>query len=107
VEVGYTHVLNPFTQFLPQSKEKKQVQNSSFFLWLGYWVVKQAVGTKAWLLDKAVICDYLQEDNFLEIDVASSAVAWSVAGLVLYIASVVVDLAILIEEGIISWWIRI
>jgi hypothetical protein len=27
------------------------------------------------LLGKAMICHYLQEDNFLEIDVASSAVA--------------------------------
>jgi len=66
----------------------------------GYWMVKRAVGTKACLLGKAVTCNYLREDNFLEIDVdiGSSSVARGVVGLVLgYITSVVVDLAILIE----------
>jgi len=66
----------------------------------GYWVVKRAVGTKACLLGKAVTCDYLRENNFLEIDVniGSSAVARNVVGLVLgYVTSIVVDLAVLIE----------
>ncbi|XP_019181698.1 PREDICTED: protein ENHANCED DISEASE RESISTANCE 2-like isoform X1 [Ipomoea nil] len=66
----------------------------------GHWMVKRAVGTKACLLGKAVKCYYLREDNFLEIDVdiGSSSVARSVIGLVLgYAASLVVDLAILLE----------
>lgn len=66
----------------------------------GYWMVKRAVGTKACLLGKAVTCNYLRKDNFLEIDVdiGSSSVARSVVGLVLgYVTSVVVDLAILVE----------
>ncbi|KAG0553541.1 hypothetical protein KC19_12G018800 [Ceratodon purpureus] len=66
----------------------------------GYWVVKRAVGTKACLLGKAVTCNYLREDNFLEIDVdiGSSSVARNVVGLVLgYVTSIVVDLAVLIE----------
>ncbi|CAK9166041.1 unnamed protein product, partial [Ilex paraguariensis] len=32
----------------------------------GYWMVKRAVGTKACLLGKAVTCNYLRQDNFLE-----------------------------------------
>ncbi|XP_024391660.1 protein ENHANCED DISEASE RESISTANCE 2 [Physcomitrium patens] len=66
----------------------------------GYWMVKRAVGTKACLLGKAVTCNYLRKDNFLEIDVdiGSSSVARSVVGLALgYVTSLVVDLAILIE----------
>ncbi|KAK4765245.1 hypothetical protein SAY86_026335 [Trapa natans] len=66
----------------------------------GYWMVKRTVGTKACLLGKAVTCNYLRQDNFLEIDVdiGSSSVARSVIGLVLgYVTSIVVDLAILIE----------
>ncbi|KAL7589942.1 hypothetical protein Lser_V15G37913 [Lactuca serriola] len=66
----------------------------------GYWMVKRAVGTKACLLGKAVTCNYLRQDNFLEIDVdiGSSSVARSVIGIVLgYVTSLVVDLAILIE----------
>ncbi|KAG8087564.1 hypothetical protein GUJ93_ZPchr0010g9380 [Zizania palustris] len=66
----------------------------------GYWMVKRAVGTKACLLGKAVACNYLRQDNFLEIDVdiGSSTVARSIIGLVLgYVTSIVVDLAILIE----------
>ncbi|KAG0630717.1 hypothetical protein M758_1G199400 [Ceratodon purpureus] len=66
----------------------------------GYWMVKRAVGTKACLLGKAVTCNYLRKDNFLEIDVdiGSSSVARNVVGFVLgYVTSVVVDLAILIE----------
>nr|GMD82825.1 Protein ENHANCED DISEASE RESISTANCE 2 [Ipomoea batatas] len=66
----------------------------------GHWMVKRAVGTKACLLGKAVKCYYVREDNFLEIDVdiGSSSVARSVIGLVLgYAASLVVDLAILLE----------
>ena len=30
-------------------------------------MVKRAVGTKACLLGKAVTCNYLREDNFLEV----------------------------------------
>ncbi|KAF0919831.1 hypothetical protein E2562_031688 [Oryza meyeriana var. granulata] len=66
----------------------------------GYWMVKRAVGTKACLLGKAVTCNYLRQDNFLEIDVdiGSSSVARSIIGLVLgYVTGIVVDLAILIE----------
>lgn len=66
----------------------------------GYWMVKRAVGTKACLLGKAVTCNYLRQDNFLEIDVdiGSSSVARSVISLVLgYVTSLVVDLAIVIE----------
>ncbi|KQJ98445.1 protein ENHANCED DISEASE RESISTANCE 2-like isoform X2 [Brachypodium distachyon] len=66
----------------------------------GYWMVKRAVGTRACLLGKAVTCNYLRQDNFLEIDVdiGSSSVARSIIGLVLgYVTSIVVDLAILIE----------
>ncbi|KAK1418429.1 hypothetical protein QVD17_27573 [Tagetes erecta] len=66
----------------------------------GYWMVKRAVGTKACLLGKAVSCNYLRQDNFLEIDVdiGSSSVARSVIGIVLgYVTSIVVDLAILLE----------
>ncbi|KAJ4951312.1 hypothetical protein NE237_028144 [Protea cynaroides] len=66
----------------------------------GYWMVKRAVGTKTCLLGKAITCNYLRQDNFLEIDVdiGSSSVARSVIGLVLgYITSIVVNLAILIE----------
>ncbi|KAA8522910.1 hypothetical protein F0562_009333 [Nyssa sinensis] len=66
----------------------------------GYWMVKRAVGTRACLLGKAVACKYLRQDNFLEIDVdiGSSSVARGVIGLVLgYVASIIVDLAILIE----------
>uniref|UniRef100_A0A7N0SWV4 START domain-containing protein n=1 Tax=Kalanchoe fedtschenkoi TaxID=63787 RepID=A0A7N0SWV4_KALFE len=66
----------------------------------GYWMVKRAVGTKACLLGKAVTCNYLRQDNFLEIDVdiGSSSVARSIIGLVLgYVTSLVVDLAILVE----------
>ncbi|TVU05717.1 hypothetical protein EJB05_48896 [Eragrostis curvula] len=66
----------------------------------GYWMVKRAVGTKACLLGKAVTCNYLRQDNFLEIDVdiGSSSVARSIIGLVLgYVTSIVVDLAVLIE----------
>ncbi|KAJ7523493.1 hypothetical protein O6H91_18G051900 [Diphasiastrum complanatum] len=66
----------------------------------GYWVVKRAVGTKACLLGRAVTCHYLQEHNFLEIDVdiGSSTVARGVIGLVLgYVTNLVVDLAVLIE----------
>ncbi|KAL7190950.1 hypothetical protein ACSBR2_023092 [Camellia fascicularis] len=66
----------------------------------GYWMVKRAVGTKACILGKAVTCEYLRQDNFLEIDVdiGSSSVARSVITLVLgYVTSIVVDLAILIE----------
>ncbi|KAI7729581.1 hypothetical protein M8C21_021999, partial [Ambrosia artemisiifolia] len=66
----------------------------------GYWMVKRAVGTKACLLGKAVSCNYLRQDNFLEIDVdiGSSSVARNVIGIVLgYVTSIVVDLAILIE----------
>ncbi|MFS7935240.1 putative protein ENHANCED DISEASE RESISTANCE 2 [Helianthus anomalus] len=63
-------------------------------------MVKRAVGSKACLLGKAVSCNYLRQDNFLEIDVdiGSSSVAKSIIGLVLgYVTSLVVDLAILIE----------
>ncbi|KAI3827486.1 hypothetical protein L1987_01562 [Smallanthus sonchifolius] len=51
----------------------------------GYWMVKRAVGTKACLLGKAVSCNYLRQDNFLEIDVdiGSSSVARSVINIVL------------------------
>ncbi|CAM8942586.1 unnamed protein product [Rhodiola kirilowii] len=66
----------------------------------GYWMVKRAVGTRACLLGKAVTCNYLRQDNFLEIDVdiGSSSVAKSIIGLVLgYVTSLVVDLAILVE----------
>ncbi|XP_047073041.1 protein ENHANCED DISEASE RESISTANCE 2-like [Lolium rigidum] len=66
----------------------------------GYWMVKRAVGTRACLLGKAVTCNYLRQDNFLEIDVdiGSSSVARSIIGLVLgYVTSIVVDLGILIE----------
>ncbi|XP_041998517.1 protein ENHANCED DISEASE RESISTANCE 2-like isoform X1 [Salvia splendens] len=66
----------------------------------GYWMVKRAVGTKACILGKAVTCNYLRQDNFLEIDVdiGSSSVARGVIGLVLgYVTSIVVDLAIVIE----------
>uniref|UniRef100_R7WF77 Protein ENHANCED DISEASE RESISTANCE 2 C-terminal domain-containing protein n=1 Tax=Aegilops tauschii TaxID=37682 RepID=R7WF77_AEGTA len=66
----------------------------------GYWMVKRAVGTRACLLGKAVTCNYLRQDNFLEIDVdiGSSSVARSIIGLVLgYVTSIVVDLAILVE----------
>ncbi|XP_006659442.2 protein ENHANCED DISEASE RESISTANCE 2 [Oryza brachyantha] len=66
----------------------------------GYWMVKRAVGTKACLLGKAVTCNYLRQDNFLEIDVdiGSSSVARSIIGLVLkYVTGLIVDLAILIE----------
>ncbi|GAA0141102.1 defense/immunity protein [Lithospermum erythrorhizon] len=66
----------------------------------GYWMVKRAVGTKACLLGKAVTCNYLREDNFLEIDVdiGSSSVARSIISLVLgYVTSIVVDLAIVVE----------
>nr|GEW46227.1 protein enhanced disease resistance 2-like isoform X1 [Tanacetum cinerariifolium] len=66
----------------------------------GYWMVKRAVGTKACLLGKAVTCNYVRHDNFLEIDVdvGSSSVARSVIGIVLgYVTSIVVDLAIIIE----------
>ncbi|GJV45414.1 enhanced disease resistance 2-like protein isoform X3 [Tanacetum coccineum] len=66
----------------------------------GYWMVKRAVGTKACLLGKAVTCNYVRRDNFLEIDVdvGSSSVARSVIGIVLgYVTSIVVDLAIIIE----------
>ncbi|KAG8367537.1 hypothetical protein BUALT_Bualt16G0082200 [Buddleja alternifolia] len=66
----------------------------------GYWMVKRAVGTKACLLGKALTCNYLRQDNFLEIDVdiGSSSVAKSIIGLVLgYVTSIVVDLAFLIE----------
>eukprot|EP00262_Sarcandra_glabra_P000483 TRINITY_DN1056_c0_g1_i1.p1 TRINITY_DN1056_c0_g1~~TRINITY_DN1056_c0_g1_i1.p1 ORF type:complete len:741 (-),score=140.56 TRINITY_DN1056_c0_g1_i1:216-2438(-) len=66
----------------------------------GYWMVKRAVGTKACLLGKAVTCNHLRQDNFLEIDVdiGSSSVAKSIISLVLgYVTSMVVDLAILIE----------
>uniref|UniRef100_A0A0E0LV93 Protein ENHANCED DISEASE RESISTANCE 2 C-terminal domain-containing protein n=1 Tax=Oryza punctata TaxID=4537 RepID=A0A0E0LV93_ORYPU len=66
----------------------------------GYWMVKRAVGTKACLLGKAVTCNYLRQDNLLEIDVdiGSSSVARSIIGLVLgYVTGLVVDLAILIE----------
>ncbi|XP_055822848.1 protein ENHANCED DISEASE RESISTANCE 2 isoform X2 [Solanum dulcamara] len=66
----------------------------------GYWMVKRAVGTKACLLGKAVTCNYLRQDNFLEIDVdiGSSSVARGVISLVLgYVTSLVIDLAILIE----------
>ncbi|KAK6151642.1 hypothetical protein DH2020_014277 [Rehmannia glutinosa] len=66
----------------------------------GYWMVKRAVGTKACLLGKAVTCNYLRQDNFLEIDVdiGSSSVARGVISLVLgYVTSIVVDLAIVIE----------
>ncbi|PWA52006.1 hypothetical protein CTI12_AA458240 [Artemisia annua] len=66
----------------------------------GYWMVKRAVGTKACLLGKAVTCNYVRNDNFLEIDVdvGSSSVARSVIGIVLgYVTSIVVDLAIIIE----------
>ncbi|XP_015893082.2 protein ENHANCED DISEASE RESISTANCE 2 isoform X1 [Ziziphus jujuba] len=66
----------------------------------GYWMVKRAVGSKACLLGKAVTCNYLRQDNFLEInvDIGSSSVARGVIGLVLgYVTSIVVDLAILIE----------
>jgi hypothetical protein len=31
VEVGYTHVLNPFTQFLPQSRRKSKYRTQKFF----------------------------------------------------------------------------
>ncbi|ONM04503.1 Protein ENHANCED DISEASE RESISTANCE 2 [Zea mays] len=34
----------------------------------GYWMVKRAVGTKACLLGKAVTCNYLRQDNFLEVN---------------------------------------
>ncbi|KAK4760662.1 hypothetical protein SAY87_005555 [Trapa incisa] len=66
----------------------------------GYWMVKRAVRTKACLLGKSVTCNYLRQDNFLEIDVdiGSSSVARRVIGLVLgYVTSIVVDLAILVE----------
>ncbi|XP_059066921.1 protein ENHANCED DISEASE RESISTANCE 2 isoform X2 [Cryptomeria japonica] len=66
----------------------------------GYWMVKRAVGTKACLLGRAVTCNYLRQDNFLEIDVdiGSSSVARGIIGLVLgYVTSIVIDLAILIE----------
>ncbi|KAI3701560.1 hypothetical protein L6452_26738 [Arctium lappa] len=63
-------------------------------------IVEHAVGTKACLLGKALTCNYLRRDNFLEIDVdvGSSSVARSVIGIVLgYVTNIVVDLAILIE----------
>eukprot|EP00249_Psilotum_nudum_P018130 c26651_g1_i2 orf=256-1899(+) len=66
----------------------------------GYWVVKRAVGTKACLLGRAVNCSYHRQGNFLEIDVdiSSSSVAKSVTSFVFgYVASIVVDLAFLIE----------
>ncbi|KAF8400559.1 hypothetical protein HHK36_013858 [Tetracentron sinense] len=90
----------------------------------GYWMVKRAVGTKACLLGKAVTCNYLRQDNFLEemddsgsiallshiklavdetlieidVNIGSSSVAKSIIGLVLgSVTSIVVDLAILIE----------
>ncbi|KAI3725040.1 hypothetical protein L1987_64813 [Smallanthus sonchifolius] len=51
----------------------------------GYWMVKRAVGSKACLLGKAVSCNYLRQDNFLEIDVdiGSSSVARNVINIVL------------------------
>ncbi|XP_020089742.1 protein ENHANCED DISEASE RESISTANCE 2-like [Ananas comosus] len=66
----------------------------------GYWMVKRAVGTRACLLGKAVTCNYIRKDNFLEIDVdiGSSSVAKSIISLVLgYVTGIVVDLAILVE----------
>jgi len=33
----------------------------------GYWMVKRAVGTKACILGKAITCNYLRKDNFLEV----------------------------------------
>ena len=39
-----------------------------FYILQGYWMVKRAVGTKACLLGKAVTCNYLRKDNFLEVN---------------------------------------
>ncbi|CAI5521075.1 unnamed protein product [Closterium sp. Naga37s-1] len=67
----------------------------------GFWAVKRAVGTKAAILGKALTCSYFKGENYLEmdVDVGSSSVARSVIGLVLsYVTSLVVDLALLIEE---------
>ncbi|CAH1449660.1 unnamed protein product [Lactuca virosa] len=33
----------------------------------GYWMVKRVVGSRACLLGKVVSCNYLREDNFLEV----------------------------------------
>lgn len=68
----------------------------------GYWAVKRAVGTKACLLGKAISCQYLRKDNYLEIDcdIGASSVARGIIGVVIgYVTSLVVDLAILIEAS--------
>ncbi|KAL3497964.1 hypothetical protein ACH5RR_040696 [Cinchona calisaya] len=66
----------------------------------GSWIVRQSVGSSPCLLGKAVDCNYIRGNNYLEIDVdiGSSTVANGVLGLVFgLMTSLVVDMAFLVQ----------
>lgn len=44
-------------------------------------MVKRAVGTKACLLGKAVTCNYLRKDNFLEVLLSTTFSVWKLNAL--------------------------
>ncbi|KAJ9556356.1 hypothetical protein OSB04_010970 [Centaurea solstitialis] len=68
----------------------------------GSWIVRQSVGSTPCLLGKAVDCNYIRENNYLEVDVdiGSSTVANGVLGLVVgAVTSLVVDMAFLVQAN--------
>lgn len=68
----------------------------------GPWIVKKAVGEQAiCIIGRALACNYIVTDNFVEvdIDIGSSVVASTVVHLALgYVAALTVDLAFLLES---------
>ncbi|CDP11764.1 unnamed protein product [Coffea canephora] len=68
----------------------------------GSWIVRQSVGSTPCLLGKAVDCNYVRGNNYLEIDVdiGSSTVANGVLGLVIGVmTTLVVDMAFLVQAN--------
>ncbi|CAI9095146.1 OLC1v1031025C2 [Oldenlandia corymbosa var. corymbosa] len=68
----------------------------------GSWIVRQSVGSTPCLLGKAVDCNYIRGNRYLEIDIdiGSSAVANGVLGLVIgVITTLVVDMAFLVQAN--------
>ncbi|KAG9445613.1 hypothetical protein H6P81_011741 [Aristolochia fimbriata] len=68
----------------------------------GSWIVKQSVGKKACLLGQALVLNYFQGSNYLEIDVdvGSSTVARGVVSLVLgYLNNLVIEMAFLLQAN--------
>ncbi|XP_042035787.1 protein ENHANCED DISEASE RESISTANCE 2-like [Salvia splendens] len=68
----------------------------------GSWIVRQSVGSTPCILGKAVDCNYIRGQTYLEvdIDIGSSTVANGVLGLVIgVITTLVVDMAFLVQAN--------